>query len=76
MFGDYFYNVARDTGISSFSNLATPGKRDLHVFQFRRIYFTYDYEISEIFSTRFRLEAEMKYKTSVTPRVTLFYTFL
>ncbi|MBX2991969.1 MAG: hypothetical protein KF749_12500 [Bacteroidetes bacterium] len=64
MFGDYFYNVARDTGISSFSNVATPGKKDMQGFQFRRIYFTYDYEISDIFSTRFRLEADQVSNTS------------
>ena len=56
MFGEYFYNVARDTGISSLSNVATGGKKDLNGFQFRRIYFTYDNEISSTFSARFRLE--------------------
>jgi hypothetical protein len=58
MFGDYFYNAARDTGISSLSNVANGGKKDLNGFQFRRIYFTYDYDISETFTTRFRLEAD------------------
>ncbi|MBI3587321.1 MAG: hypothetical protein HY088_09350 [Ignavibacteriales bacterium] len=48
MFGDYFYNVnQRDTT-----------KKDLNGFQFRRIYFTYDYTIAENFNTRFRLEAD------------------
>lgn len=60
MFGDYFYNVARD---SSFRNAgqksaAVGGQKDLQAFQFRRIYFTYDNDISEKFATRFRLEAD------------------
>ncbi|MBK7630163.1 MAG: hypothetical protein IPJ23_05600 [Ignavibacteriales bacterium] len=64
MFGDYFYNVARDTGLSSLSNVVNGGKKDLNGFQFRRIYFTYDYNISEKFSTRFRLEADQIANTS------------
>lgn len=64
MFGDYFYNVARDTGIASLSNVANGGKKDFNGFQFRRIYFTYDYNISEKFSTRFRLEADQAANTS------------
>jgi hypothetical protein len=47
MFGDYYYNVQqKDTS-----------KKDLNGFQFRRIYFTYDYAIAPNFDTRFRLEA-------------------
>ena len=64
MFGDYFYNAARDTGISSLSNVVNGGKKDLNGFQFRRIYFTYDYTISEKFSSRFRLEADQTANTS------------
>jgi len=60
MFGDYFYNVARDTAFRSgnLSNSAVSGKKDLQAFQIRRIYFTYDNDISENFTTRFRLEAD------------------
>lgn len=48
MFGDYFYNIdQRDST-----------KKDLNGFQFRRIYFTADYSISESFDSRFRLEAD------------------
>lgn len=48
MFGDYFYNIdQRDTS-----------KKDLNGFQFRRIYFTTDFSISENFDARFRLEAD------------------
>ena len=56
MFGDYFYNVARDTGISSLSNVATGGKKDLNGFQFRRIYLTFDGDISPVLTSRFRIE--------------------
>lgn len=56
MFGDYFYNVARDSSSALLSNAANGGKKDMNGFQFRRIYFTYDNEISQTFSARFRLE--------------------
>lgn len=64
MFGDYFYNAARDTSISSLSNVVNGGKKDLNGFQFRRIYLTYDYEVSQEFATRFRLEADQNANTS------------
>ncbi len=64
MFGDYFYNIARDTSIGDLSNTALNGNKDLNGFQFRRIYFTYDYKISDMFDTRFRLEADQSANTS------------
>lgn len=64
MFGDYFYNAARDTSISTLSNVVNGGKKDLNGIQLRRIYFTYDYDISESFSTKFRLEADQVANTS------------
>lgn len=64
MFGDYFYNLVRDSSISSLPNVANGGEKDLRGFQLRRIYFTYDYDISETFSTRFRLEADQSANTS------------
>lgn len=56
MFGDYFYNVNRDTGIASVANAATGGRKDFNGFQMRRIYLAYDNDISSTFSTRLRLE--------------------
>jgi hypothetical protein len=56
MFGDYFYNASRDTGIASLGNTATNGARDFNGFQFRRIYLTYDGDIAADFTSRFRLE--------------------
>ncbi len=64
MFGDYFYNVSRDTGLSSFANVVNGGKKDFNGVQLRRINFTYDYDISESFTTRFRLEADQAANTS------------
>ncbi len=58
MFGDYFYNIGRDGNLGSLSNVATPGKTAEQAFQFRRIYFTYDNDLSEQFTSRFRLEAD------------------
>lgn len=48
IFGDYFYEL-------SHPNAATD-KLDRNGFQFRRAYFTYDRDLSEKFSVRFRLE--------------------
>ncbi len=62
MFGDYFYNIARDQ--NSVPNSVEKGEKDFNGFQFRRIYFGYDYKISPIFSSRLRLEADQKEETS------------
>ena len=80
MFGDYFYNVARDTafrsGAAPFTkNAAVGGQKDLQAFQIRRIYFTYDNDISETFTTRFRLESDATVgskETDVNGKVTVF----
>lgn len=58
IFGDYFYNISRDSEIQSLSNVILKDKKDLNGFHLRRVYFTYDYDISKIFSTRFRIEAD------------------
>ena len=60
MFGDYFYNIARDTSFrhSGVPGAAVGGQKDLQAFQIRRIYFTYDNDISESFTSRFRLESD------------------
>ena len=54
MFGEYFYNIEQ----------RDESRQDLNGFQFRRIYFTYDYGIAENFATRFRLEADQVANTS------------
>jgi len=64
MFGDYFYNLSRDANASSISNAVDKGEKDINGFQFRRIYFGYDYSINKEFSTRFRVEADQKENTS------------
>jgi hypothetical protein len=59
LFGDYFYNAWRDTAIANggtVKNIATGGTRDFSGFQFRRIYLTFDDDVSENISLRFRLE--------------------
>lgn len=61
---DYSYNVARDSAIGGFSNNALNGAKAFQAFQFRRIYFTYDYDISSNFTSRFRLEADQSALTS------------
>ena len=62
MFGDWYYNVARDSAFTpphaAPGKTALSGPKDLNGFQFRRIYFAYDNDISEKFTSRFRLEAD------------------
>jgi hypothetical protein len=64
MYSDYYYNITRDASFSTAppSNSAlgsnAPGGTAMQAFQLRRIYLTYDYEIAEQFSTRFRLEVD------------------
>lgn len=62
MFGDYYYNISRDGGLSGLPNSASasaaPGPTSMQAFQFRRIYLTYDYSISDQFVTRLRFEAD------------------
>ncbi|MBM2814221.1 MAG: hypothetical protein HW421_983 [Ignavibacteria bacterium] len=58
VFFDYFHNVGMDPGITSFSNVAVPGKKDDYGFQFRRVFFTVEYDVSSDISARFRLEAD------------------
>lgn len=64
MFGDVFYNLGRDDAFSTFKNTAMTGDKEVRGFQMRRIYFTYDNDISETFSARFRLEADQVEMTS------------
>jgi len=64
VFADYFYNIARDTSFASFNNVAAEGIKDLQGFVLRRAALTYDKDISEKFSARFRLEADSKSNTS------------
>lgn len=72
MFGDYFYNILRDSAIDKINSKALNGIKNLQGFQFRRIYFTYDYKISDQFSTRFRMDAQ----TVVGTNSTVFSTFV
>jgi hypothetical protein len=58
MFGDYYYNVMRDASVPTSSVASPVGGQNYSAFQLRRIYFTYDNDISETFTTRFRLEAD------------------
>ncbi len=65
MFGDYYYNVERDANILNLKNVASPaGGTAFQAFQLRRIYFAYDNDISDQFTSRFRLEADQAAATS------------
>jgi len=56
MFGDYFYNAdAIDSSM-----------KDINGFNFRRIYITTDYSISDQFSTRFRMESAISEGSNVS----------
>ena len=62
MFGDYFYNFSRDPNFAGLpatgASGAAPGGTAYQAFQLRRVYFAYDYDISQRFTTRFRLEMD------------------
>ncbi len=64
MFGDYYYNIMRDSSVAQLPFVNYKDAKDLNGFEFRRIYFTYDYQISDQFSSRFRLEADQFTLTS------------
>jgi hypothetical protein len=49
--------VAKDTAFSKLSRTVVPGTKDFQAFQIRRVYLTYDNDISEKFTARFRFEA-------------------
>lgn len=78
MFGDYFYNVARDTAFrrANLPNSAVNGQKDLQAFQIRRIYFAYDNDISEDFTTRFRLESDLSAGSKETDANNKFTVFV
>jgi hypothetical protein len=62
MFGDYYFNVERDASYPTLANTqpsaAMPGTTAMQAFQFRRIYLTYDNDISETFTARLRFEMD------------------
>jgi len=64
MFGDYYYNIAKDPNYLTLANAgansmsANPGGTSYQAFQIRRVYFGYSDDISEKFSTLFRLEMD------------------
>ncbi|HVN47267.1 MAG TPA: hypothetical protein VMU30_00450 [Bacteroidota bacterium] len=68
MFGDYYYNVGRDANFLTLpgSNASPVGGQNFSAFQLRRAYLTYDNDISENFTSRFRLEADQGAGTSST----------
>jgi len=55
---DYFYNMDRDTALSTLSDVANGGAKGFNGFQIRRVFFTYDRDLSADFMFRFRLEAD------------------
>jgi hypothetical protein len=70
MYSDYYYNISRDAAFSTTppSNAAmssnSPGGTAMQAFQLRRVYLTYDYDIAEQFTTRFRLEVDQSANAS------------
>jgi hypothetical protein len=59
-YGDYFYNVARDTNTykADLPNAALKGPKSNQGFVIRRVYFGYDYDMAEQFAMRFRVELD------------------
>lgn len=70
MFGDYFYNISRPA--TTMSAAALSGAKAMQGFDFRRIYFTYDNDISDQFTSRFRLEADQSALTTAAGTMVYF----
>ncbi len=58
MFGDYFYNIQRDSLSTSLNNAIMNDSKDLNGFIYRRIYLTYDYTYNSKITTRINLESD------------------
>jgi hypothetical protein len=61
-FVDYFYNIEKDSSFQP--NSVLTGSKDFQAFQFRRINFTFDYDVSSVLTSRFRIEADQSALTS------------
>jgi hypothetical protein len=76
MMGDYYYNMSRDAGYAALANNASssaaPGATAMQSFIMRRVYFTYDNDISEKFTTRFRLEADQGTDVLASGKISVF----
>jgi len=64
MFGDYFYNVQRDSLATTLNNATLNDAKDLNGFRYRRIYLTYDYKFDNRFSAKINLESDQEANTS------------
>lgn len=60
LFGAYFYNVVRDTGINSLKNAAYLGEKNVNGMTLQRALITYDYKWNSNFSSRIALESDEK----------------
>lgn len=60
IFGTYFYNVARDTGIRNLKNVAYPGDKNVNGMSVQRALLNYDYKWNSSFSSRIALESDEK----------------
>jgi hypothetical protein len=61
---DYYYNVSRPATIGSLSNSASAGAKDMEAFQIRRLFLTYDNDLSKEFAARVRLDADQSATTT------------
>jgi hypothetical protein len=66
VYGDFAFKSKGDTLNRGFTNQYTGVKEGQNLFQFRRIYLGYDYQISKKFSSEFLLAAEDYLQTSTT----------
>lgn len=76
MMGDYYYNLQRDAGFAGLANNASssaaPGATAMQSFIMRRVYLSYDNDISEQFTTRFRLEADQGTDVLASGKISVF----
>lgn len=60
IFGTYFYNVARDTGIKNLKNAAYAGEKDVNGMAVQRALLNYDYRLNSDFTSRITVESDEK----------------
>lgn len=63
VFGDYYYNSIRDGSLDS-TTMASVGKQEQNGFIIRRINLVYDYDFTNEFTTRLRIESDNNALTS------------
>lgn len=64
MFGDYYYNLQRDTLSTTLNNAVFNDANNLNGFKYRRLYFTYNHNFDNRFSAKIGFDSDQESNTS------------